>query len=215
MQRNNYLRFGATLFIICLVAAGLLNSVYSVTKDKIKAQKEKEEKLSLRDVLPQAQNFKFIDRAENSFYVGTDSQDKIVGYAFIAEKRGYSSDIRTMVGIDLDGTIQGIKILSQNETPGLGSKIVEVKEDKTIWSALSKKSTAEKVPKPWFQEQFRGKNIENLEEIEAITGATISSMAVVDSIKEKAEVILNEVQTYGTPRITRDSVPSLTSDGIK
>lgn len=194
MLGNNFLRFGLTLFIICLIAAGLLSSVYSLTKDKIAAQKESEEKLSLSEVLPQAQEFKFLDRGENSFYIGTDTKGKIVGYAFTAEKRGYSSDIVTMVGIDSEGNIKGIKILSQNETPGLGSKIVEVEQNKTIWSALSKKQEEEIIPRPWFQEQFRGKNIKNLDQVETITGATISSTAVIDSIKEKAKIILQEIK---------------------
>ncbi len=197
MQKNNYLKFGATLFIICLVASGLLSSVYSLTKDKIQAQKDSEEKMGLMDVLPEAKDFEFVDRGDSSFYVGTDAQGNIIGYAFVAERRGYSSDIITMVGITDDGTIQGIKILSQNETPGLGSKIDEVEEDKTIWTAFSKEEKGA-APKPWFQEQFRGKNINNLDQIEAITGATISSTAVIDSLKEKAEIIINEAQIYRT-----------------
>lgn len=194
MRGNNFLRFGLTLCIICLIAAGLLSSVYSLTKDKIAAQKENEEKLSLNEVLPQAKDFEFIDRGENSFYIGTDAKGKIEGYAFTVEKRGYSSDIVTMVGIDSDGNIKGIKILSQNETPGLGSKIVEVEQDKTIWSVLSKEQQEEAPPKPWFQEQFRGKNIKNLDQIETITGATISSTAVIDSITEKAKIIIEEIK---------------------
>lgn len=215
MQKNNYLKFGATLFIICLVASGLLSLVHSLTKDKIQDQKDNEEKMGLMDVLPKAKDFEFMDRGDNSFYVGTDAQGGIVGYAFVAEKRGYSSDIITMVGITGDGAIQGIKILSQNETPGLGSKIVEVKEDRTIWSVLSNKSESKVAPKPWFQEQFQGKNINDsyqidavtgatisssahvnslMSQIETITGATISSTAVIDSIKERSEVILEEIK---------------------
>ena len=102
-----------------------------------------------------------------------------------------------MVGITEDGTIQGIKILSQNETPGLGTKIIEVESDKTIWSVLSKESTeaiSVEIPKPWFQEQFKRKNVRNLDEIEIITGATTSSETVIDSIKEKAEQILEVIK---------------------
>ena len=194
MKKNDYLKFAVTLFVICLIASGLLSSVYSLTKDKIESQREEEEISSLKEVLPQAQNFSFIDRDKNSFYVGTDTNSAIVGYAFLAEKRGYSSVIITMVGISEDGKIQGIKILSQNETPGLGTKIVEIKSDKTIWSLLSKETTDTKVLRPWFQEQFKGKNIKNLDEIEAITGATISSQAVIDSIKEKAGQVLDVIK---------------------
>ncbi|MFH1622333.1 MAG: RnfABCDGE type electron transport complex subunit G [Candidatus Omnitrophota bacterium] len=196
MQSNNYLKFGLTLLVICLVASGLLTSVYSLTKDKIEAQREDEETIGLREVLPRARDFKFIDKAKNSYYIGTDARGNIVGYVFITQKKGYSSDIITMVGIDSNGIIQAIKILSQNETPGLGSKIVEVKEDKTKWSVPSEKSEKRTAPKPWFQEQFKGKNVDSLDQVETITGATISSTAVIDSIKEKAEIILREIK-YG------------------
>jgi electron transport complex protein RnfG len=80
-----------------------------------------------------------------------------------------------MIGVDTAGVIQGMKILSQAETPGLGAKITEVKYgDK--W--------------PWFQHQFIGKKGDNLQvdkdggEIKSVTGATISSRAVTKAVRE-------------------------------
>jgi len=72
-----------------------------------------------------------------------------------------------MAGMDVQGKITAIKVLSQNETPGLGSQV----------SGLS------------FTSRFSGKSIPDLENIQAITGATISSGAVIDSVKKKAEEI--------------------------
>jgi len=187
--KNNFLRYSATLFIICVIASGLLSSVYTLTKDKIQAQVDLEKQQSLQEVLPRATEFRATESEGATYYTGYDAQGNIVGYAFLAQKRGYSSDIVTMVGITADGTIQGIKILSQNETPGLGSKIVEVKEDKTIWSVLAKKIKIAAPAKPWFQEQFIGKNMRRIEGVETITGATISSQAVIDSIEEAQRVM--------------------------
>lgn len=182
MQINNYLRFPLTLLTICLFSSGLLSFVYKVTKPRIEANMLAEEEESLREIFPQAYTFepvKQIDSDETSYYKVFDSKDSIIGYAFKAEKKGYSSVIVTMVGIKSNGEILNIKIISQNETPGLGSRVQEVGDGQS---------------RPWFQEQFRGKNTNSLEDIETITGATISSAAVVDSIKEKIGVILNEIK---------------------
>ncbi|MCX5701979.1 MAG: FMN-binding protein [Candidatus Omnitrophica bacterium] len=73
-----------------------------------------------------------------------------------------------MVGMQKDGTITAIKVLSQNETPGLGGNVVEQS----------------------FASRFSDKNFQDLkEQVQAITGATISSKAVINSVQEKAEKI--------------------------
>ena len=69
--------------------------------------------------------------------------------------------------MDAQGKISVIKVLDQNETPGLGGMVSDVS----------------------FTSRFSGKNISDLDGIQAITGATISSRAVIDSVKKKAEVI--------------------------
>ncbi|PJC48823.1 MAG: hypothetical protein CO035_01435, partial [Candidatus Omnitrophica bacterium CG_4_9_14_0_2_um_filter_42_8] len=80
-------------------------------------------------------------------------------------KYGYSSVIETMVGMKKDGTITGLRVISQNETPGLGIRIAE----------------------PSFIKQFINRNVSELElsknNIHAVAGATISSRAFLDSIK--------------------------------
>jgi electron transport complex protein RnfG len=91
--------------------------------------------------------------------------------------QGYSSTIRTVVGVDREMSITGIKVAFQQETPGLGTRVEEVKRGQKT---------------SWFQDQFKGKKIEQLEvvrakdpaRIEAITGATISSKAVTNSVRE-------------------------------
>ena len=85
-----------------------------------------------------------------------------------------------MVGVDNSMTLTGIKIAFQQETPGLGTRVEEVKS--------GSKS-------PWFQDQFKGKKLDQLQVvrgktddmIEAITGATISSRAVTKSVREAVQ----------------------------
>jgi electron transport complex protein RnfG len=101
-----------------------------------------------------------------------------IGYAFIATGTGYGGTIKTMVGMYKNSTISGVNIISQSETPGLGTQIAE----------------------PDFTNQFSGKRVEEVRlrrdggVIDAITGATISSRAITDIVRERAEVVMNETR---------------------
>lgn len=181
-------RYGFILCVICLVAAGLLAGMNLLTSSRILAQVQNEELASLKEVIPQGDSFEAVKDAQDEilYYNAFDKDKNIIGYAFKASGKGYSSTIETMVGMMRDGTIAGIKVLSQNETPGLGARICEVQEDKTIFDLGKKEAIPSAPKKPWFQEQFSNKRIDNLNEVQAITGATISSKAVIDSVEQKA-----------------------------
>jgi len=162
------LRYGLILGVICLVASGLLVGVYSLTRPRIVAQAQNEEEEALLEVLPGAIRFEPVKSdSEIIYYKGYGQDGRLKGVAFKVSAKGYSSTIETMVGMDKEGTISAIKILSQNETPGLGAGITE----------------------PSFTGQFKNKDTKSLTDVEAITGATISSGAVIDSVKAKAQEI--------------------------
>lgn len=90
-----------------------------------------------------------------------------------SSNQGFGGKIELIMGILMDGTVTGYKITQQNETPGLGSKVTE----------------------PNFSRQFVGLNTHSDDfsltkdggEIDAVTGATISSRAVVDAVKKAVE----------------------------
>lgn len=195
MPKNNYLKYAATLAIICLAASGLLSVVYNVTRPKILYQQQQEEEESLKEVVPQAESFQSVKEGDEViYYKALDQDKKVLGYAFKTSKKGYSSEIVTMVGILLSGEIIRIKILSQNETPGLGTRITEVLQKNTLWDVLLRKVHVGPAPRPWFQEQFSGKDVLGLDtSVNAITGATITSRAVIDSIKTRAKEIMERV----------------------
>lgn len=162
------LRYGFILAIICSLAGGLLAGVNSLTKSRIMAQAQAEEDASLKEVIPGAERFEAVKSGDEIiYYKAEDREGRLIGAAFKASGKGYSSSVETMVGMLKDGTISAIKILSQNETPGLGARVAE----------------------PSFTSQFSQRNIRDLSQVQAITGATISSKAVIDSVKEKAEEI--------------------------
>jgi electron transport complex protein RnfG len=163
-------RYGFILALICIVAAGLLAMVNILTGPKILAAALSEEQVAFKEVMPMAVKFTAVKPdadKEILYYKAFDIQGKLIGFVFKASGKGYSSVIETLAGIFLDGKISAIKVISLNETPGLGMRVAEDK----------------------FTKQFNQQNSLDLSSVEAITGATISSRAVMDSVMKKAQDI--------------------------
>ena len=160
------------LIIICIISGVALTATYGLTEERIEAVEQQKINESLSTIFPSA-SFTETD----DYYIATVSGEEI-GYAFIAEGRGYSGTIKTMVGMYKNGTISGVNIIRQSETPGLGTRIAE----------------------PDFTNQFSSKRIGDVRlrgdggVIDAITGATISSRAITDIVRERAEVVMNETR---------------------
>jgi len=161
-----------------LIAGSLLSFVYIKTKPVIEANKLAKAGDGTRiEVLPGMDGgFEQGESAEFSYWTGyTDSgKRKPGGYVFISTAKGYSSTLEIIAGVDMDGFITGVKILFQQETPGLGDKIEAIKAGESD---------------PWFTRQLLGKSsLETLSvtkdggTIDAITGATISSRAVCAAV---------------------------------
>ena len=204
---NNILKFSFVLAIVTIIAAGSLSFVYLKTKKAIDEQAKKQE-LSAKKVIYPGDGYKFVKKKKDGVeYEEVIKDSKCVGYLFKAYGPGYSSVIVTLVGVDKDFNIKGIVILSQAETPGLGARVKEVKSSKYIYNFWKVK---EDNNRPWFEEQFDNLNAlklklvkggkeykdlnkeekEKLREnntITALSGATISSNAVLSSIKAKAD----------------------------
>ncbi len=157
-------RYGFKLAAICFLASLVLAVVNGFTEPQIKMQKEKEEQAALKEVMPEAAVFKTKTQdGKLLYYKAYDSSGKLTGFVVKTEGKGYSSTIESLTGLGLGLQITNVKILSQNETPGLGTRVTG----------------------PEFLSQFQNKTIPGFGQIDAITGSTISSEAVIDSIKEK------------------------------
>jgi electron transport complex protein RnfG len=186
--------FAATLTLVALITAGSLAWVDKITKPKIVEQQENELNEALSSVLPDCIEGAIVPVKENDhilYYRGymDKARTQLIGYAFLAEGKGYSSTIRTLVGIDTSYTIYAIKILSQQETPGLGSLCEEVRSGES---------------KPWWQAQFTGKTAKGIAvdkdrgKIESITGATITSRAITNSIAEGVDRLFEHPNVNNT-----------------
>jgi electron transport complex protein RnfG len=199
MKEGSILKLSLTLTAICLIAAAALAVGYRMTKPTIDERARADKLEALRVVLPAAVDFSDQKSGpEIDYYEGLDGDGQLVGYAFPGEAKGYSSTISVMVGVDLEGTLTGIKILDQKETPGLGTQAVDLPATRTFWQALSGRGEKGEAGRPPFQEQFVGKTVTGLRvvtgktetEIEALTGATITTQAVTDAVKDNLEAFL-------------------------
>ena len=177
----NIAKLGFILGAFCVVAAFALGGVYETTRAKIASEKEKVMEDALKSVLPEAK--KIVDDTIDgkTYYKGYATEDadgEPIGYAIVAEGVGYSSTIRTLVGLTPEGIINRMNVMYQQETPGLGTKSVEIKYGETD---------------PWFQRQFLNLPGDSVVvdkdggQIVSITGSTITSRAITSSIKREVK----------------------------
>lgn len=177
-KESTFFNMVSTLLIISIVAGFSLGFVNDVTKGPIAKVKLERKINALKLVLPEFTNNPVADvilvkspNAKDSIELfPAYNQGERVGMAVIGStNKGFSGLIKLMVGFKQDGSIKNIAVLEQKETPGLGTKI---KDDNYI-------------------EQYRGKNPNtfNLKvkkdggEIDALTGATITSRAYGEAVQ--------------------------------
>ena len=164
------LKLASILFAISFVCTLLLVLCNSLTEDRIAALKAETETKAKTEVLKGAVEFESI-KAEGAAegYMGKDADGNTVGYCFKVEPSGFGGKITVMVGVTTDGKVSGVKITNMSETPGLGAK---ANEEGWI-SQFGGKTNGISVVK--------GGNAKD-NEINAISGATITSKAVTDGV---------------------------------
>lgn len=162
------------LFVICLVSTFLLAITNSVTADKISAVKAEQADAARKLVCADAESFQLSENGGAD--LALDASGNVIGYAVTVTGKSYGGDIEVMVGLDMDGSVTGVEILTIDDTPGLGMN--------------AKKES--------FRDQFSGKKAGDITvsktatldtEIQAITGATITSTAVTDCVARAFELI--------------------------
>ena len=172
-----------SVVVVCAIAAAGLALTYSVTKDRIAVQDRLAREKALKAAVPGALTFEPVSEAavaaaqqaagEVIVYgvYEAKSDGETVGWGVEVGPRGYGGPIRMVVGLDRDGKVVGVSIVSMNETPGLGSQIVERKS---------------------FFTQFVGVTAETVEadvkKLDMITGATKSSRGARHGVEAAAAV---------------------------
>jgi len=158
-------KYSFMLFSICLAAAILLSATYAVTQPRIEETRQEQQNSAIKEVLPEAGHTKKIEKAGLVYYAALNAKGERIGYIFTCEAKGYSSMIRAVVSVRPDGKIIAVKVMEHNETPGIGSRINE----------------------EGFLRNFKDKTKQV--DIDTITGATISSGALINSVRATMEKI--------------------------
>jgi Na+-translocating ferredoxin:NAD+ oxidoreductase subunit G len=160
-----------SLFLICAVAAGLLGVVNNITAPQISANSIETANESRKEVLSSADNFTEQTLDDGTVYYTGEAGGNVVGYVFTVSGKGYGGEIELMVGVNTDGAVTGLSILSIDETPGLG---MNAKKDSFINQYIGKSGelTVVKNTTPGDSE------------ILAITSATITSKAVTSAVND-------------------------------
>lgn len=169
---------------VCVICAFLLSLVFAVAKEKIDINAKAKVNNAIYKLAPYVQEIKKIDFDGLPVYRLFDRQGKLGGYAFTAEGDGYQGKIKILAIIDAQlRKLDGIEIVESVETPGLGAKIQEEKFKKQF-KMLNISPAIE-----YVKEEITKNN-----EIKAITGATISSKAVVNILNERINILQTEIK---------------------
>ena len=176
---KNIIKNTAILTVITLVAGILLGFVYDITKEPIAQAKLAAKNAAYQTVMADADTFEALELDTTDMGTGCDVNEavaakagsELVGYVVTTTTHdGYGGDIQVSVGIAADGTVKGIEMLSIAETAGLGMN-ANTPEFKAQY--------ADKLVDA-FEVTKTGASADN--QIDAISGATITSNAVTNAV---------------------------------
>ena len=166
------LRLTVTLLLICAAVAAVLAGVNAITKDKIAAIQEQKTQDAIAVVLPGVSGVEALPLGDDAGIV-TAVYAAEEGYAVQVAPNGFDGAITMMVGIS-EGQVTGISVISHTETPGLGA----------VAAANNAKGEA-------FRGQFAGQSgtLAVGDQIDGMSGATITSKAVVAGVNAALEYV--------------------------
>ncbi|MFH1826139.1 MAG: FMN-binding protein [bacterium] len=166
---NKLIKMIVVLTVIGLISGGILAYVYQWAQPKIIINQIRETDAAVFKVVPGTGSYKEKTKGDVIYFECFSETGTMTGYAILCQGNGYQGVIKMMVGVNADfSKFTGLNVLEQMETPGLGAKIAEAK----------------------FRQQFIGLSAQkplDLVMVKPITGATISSAAVVNIINKNIE----------------------------
>lgn len=189
MTAKDIIKITLNLVVIYVIGGLVLAGAYALTSPIIYKNKVRIEEKALKELLPDAEQIEksgeWTIHEKTAKYFTAKKNNEVIGYVIQSFGKGYSSYINTFIAVDKDFKVIKINVLGHSETPGLGD---EIESDS-------------------FKDQFKGKDIEHLkvlktettEEIQAISGATISSRAVTeDAVKNGVAFLIKALQEGGS-----------------
>jgi Predicted NADH:ubiquinone oxidoreductase, subunit RnfG len=204
--KSTLIKDAIALFLITLISGLALSFVYEITKAPIEQQdvvkKQKADKAVFMEASSFAEDKELMKLAKttdlqtlspdyegvtiNEISQALDGSNQLIGYDItVTTTTGYKDPITIVIGYSTDGVIKGVQITSINETAGLGMK---AKEPAFINQYLNKKVSQFEVTKTGASSD---------EEIDAISGATITSRAVTNAINAGIGFVTNKTSKTG------------------
>lgn len=163
---SSVLKPAVVLVVICTIVGFLLGTVNNLTLPTIMANREARAWATYSSLIPEASDFVALECDVPGVTACMEAADDR-GFAITAQAKGYSSQVPMAVAFDDEGVITNVIGMDNTETPGLGTKVKDAA----------------------FTDQFIGRAAEpmTLDDIDAITGATISSKAALAALNEAIE----------------------------
>ena len=187
------------LTVACLLCAFFLALVQNLAEDKIELNAKGKIAKAISNLAPDYVSLEEIIVDQDIIYKLRDKQAKPIGYAFSAQGQGYQGKIKLLSVINLDLTqLSGIEIVESLEIPGLGAKIQE-EPFKSQFHKLYLKGTIEcvkagSVDSPKVGATSQATKLSLASQIQAITGATVSSRAVVNILNQRIESLKQQIK---------------------
>lgn len=180
---------GLLLFIFAVITAGTLAFTYEGTKDTIKESQRKAAQKALLEIIPQSRfdNDLLLDTiaipesahallgklSDEAIHVARKNGEIIAVIIPAIAPDGYNGDIKMIAGVNIDGSVAGVRVLVHKETPGLGDKI-DIKKSQWV-NSFTGRSLNNPAANGWKVKKNGG-------EFDQFTGATITPRAVVARI---------------------------------
>ncbi len=180
MTKEQFEEYGkpiVVLAVICIVTSLLLAITNGVTAPVIKENERRIAQAAYHEVLPAAETFETITGYTTPDVLEIVKDPAGNGYVVKAQGQGYGGKVPAIVAFDANGQISAVKFLENSETKGFGSRLYE---------------------EPAWAEQFAGMGATpfTISDIDALSGATLSSKAAVQAINAAIEGY-NEVTKGG------------------
>ncbi|QOX64155.1 FMN-binding protein [Anoxybacterium hadale] len=174
-KEYSILQIAMNLTIACLVSGIILATTYFITHPIAVEKAKMLEEQAMKDLVAEADSFNAVEGQEGWF--AAEKAGSIIAYIVPSESKGYGGTIKIMVAVSTDGKVIDYNILSMNETPGLGDSAA----------------------KDFFRDRIKGKTSDDLivvkdpsnkENVQALTGATITSRAVTEGVRAAVDEVI-------------------------
>ncbi|MBO5340629.1 MAG: FMN-binding protein [Oscillospiraceae bacterium] len=157
------------LSVICIVITGALAVTNDITKPIIEEATRVAQEKARQELLPDAAGFTQVEGISVAGVSDVYKADNDVGVVVTSSAKGYGGTMTVMVGFNADGTIRQIKVTEQAETKGIGSKVAG---DASFWTRY---------------EGLEAKPLVLGEDVDGLSGATISSKALTAAVNSAIE----------------------------